>query len=70
MGVLLHTYNTKMYLNFPASLSVITLGIYFLMFSPVNSNSVLLKRKQDLHNILTAENHENILCSNESFLEY
>lgn len=68
-----------MYLNFPASLSVITLGIYFLMFSPVNSNSVLLKRKQDLHNILifncttvTAENHENILslCSNESFLEY
>lgn len=57
-----------MYLNFPASLSVITLGIYFLMFSPVNSNSVLLKRKQDLHNILifncttvTAENHENIL---------
>lgn len=66
-----------MYLNFPASLSVITLGIYFLMFSPVNSNNVLLKRKQDLHNILifnyttvTAENHENILCSNESFLEY
>lgn len=66
-----------MYLNFPASLSVITLGIYFLMFSPVNSNSVLLKRKQDLYNILifncttvTAENHENILCSNESFLEY
>lgn len=66
-----------MYLNFPASLSVITLGIYFLMFSPVNSNSVLLKRKQDLHNILifncttvTAENHENISCSNESFLEY
>lgn len=66
-----------MYLNFPASLSVITLGIYFLMFSPVNSNSVLLKRKQDLHNILifncttvTAENQENILCSNESFLEY
>lgn len=66
-----------MYLNFPASLSVITLGIYFLMFSPVNSNNVLLKRKQDLHNILifnyttvTAENHENILCSKESFLEY
>lgn len=64
-----------MYLNFPASLSVITLGINFLMFSPVNSNNVLLKRKQDLHNILifnrtTAENHENILCSKESFLEY
>lgn len=66
-----------MYLNFPASLSVITLGIDFLMFSPVNSNNVLLKRKQDLHNILifnyttvTAENHENILCSKVSFLEY
>lgn len=56
---------------------MITLGIDFSMFSPVNSNNVLLKRKQDLHNILifncttvTAENHENILCSNESFLEY